>query len=82
MGSSATTYGPCSITICKRAGQITLKSEQLHREGWTAGTRPSRQRIIVAWAGSHHRSKVDGTGEGRAHNEAQRAGSLDVPCQL
>ena len=29
MGSSATTYGPCSITICKRAGQITLKSEQL-----------------------------------------------------
>ena len=30
MGSSATTYGPCSITICKRAGQITLKSEQLH----------------------------------------------------
>ncbi len=32
MGSSATTYGPCSITICKRAGQITLKSELLpHR---------------------------------------------------
>ncbi len=29
MGSSATTYGPCSITICKRAGQITLKSERL-----------------------------------------------------
>ena len=29
MGSSVTTYGPCSITICKRAGQITLKSDQL-----------------------------------------------------
>ena len=29
MGRPATTYGPCSITICKRAGQITLKSEQL-----------------------------------------------------
>ena len=34
-----------------------------NKEGWTAGTRPSRQRIIVAWAGSHHRSKVDCTGE-------------------
>ncbi len=31
MGSSATTYGSCSITICERAGQITLKSELLHR---------------------------------------------------
>ena len=29
MGSSATTHRPCSITICKPAGQITLKSEQL-----------------------------------------------------
>ena len=32
IGSFATTYGPCSITICKRAGQITLKSEQLRWE--------------------------------------------------
>ena len=34
MGSSATTYGPCSITICKRAEQVTLKSEQLRV--WTS----------------------------------------------
>ena len=42
------------------------------KEGWTAGTRPSRQRIIVAWAGSHHRSKVDCTGDGLRFPAVQR----------